>query len=96
MVRVIWKRMAIQHLQDIKAYIATDSKLQTQRVVNKIRSSVRRIKTIGVVVQDLGDPTLREIVVFSYRILYRFVNNEIHIVAVIHCASQLTNEMLEE
>ena len=99
MVRVKWDSEAIQDLKEIKAYIAKDSKLQAQRVVDKIRSSVRRIKTfpeIGSVVQALGDPTLREILVFRYRILYRFVNDEIHIVAVVHGARQLTSEMIEE
>ncbi len=99
MVRVKWDSEAIQDLKEIKAYIAKDSKLQAQRVVDKIRVSVRRIKIfpeIGAGVQDLSDPTLREILVFRYRILYRFVNDEIHIVAVVHGARQLTSEMIEE
>ncbi len=98
MVRVKWDSEAIQDLKEIRAYIAKDSKLQAQRVVDKIRSSVRRIKTfpeIGAIVQNLGDQTLREILIFRYRIIYRLANNEIHIVAVVHGARQLTSEMRE-
>ncbi len=88
-------------LKDIRSFIAKDSESQARRGVDKIWNSTRRIEhfpEIGAVVLERNDPTLREILVYRYRVFYRIYTerNLVRIIAVIHGARQLTDEMIGE
>ncbi len=73
-------------------------------MVRLIREATRRLEKqpeVGAVVTDWAvqrriHRVLREIHVFSYRIIYGVQEDDVHIVAVIHAARRLTVEMMGE
>lgn len=94
MAAIIWSPDALSHLEQIADYIALDSHFYAKRVVVKIVHATRRLEHFpesGAVVPELGDATLREIRVFSYRILYRWHSNlqRVHILGVMHGSQDL-------
>jgi len=50
------------------------------------------------VVPEIGDPTIRELIIFryKYRLLYRVVEHEVHILAFIHGARDLQIALREQ
>ena len=88
-ITIIWTPKSLQQMELIAEYIALDSPYHARRVVSLIVRATRRLKTFpesGAVVPELGDPTIREVRVFSYRILYRWRSNlrQVHILGVVH------------
>lgn len=51
---------------------------------------------MGRIVEEMNDENLREIIVYSYRLIYKIVNNDIHIITIAHCKRGLTDETLQE
>jgi toxin ParE1/3/4 len=93
MAAIQWSRSALKDLRLVHSYIAQDSKRQADRVVKEIRAAVKRIRTnpkIGWMVPEFNEDELREIVVFSYRIIYEIEGDLCHIVAVVHGSRDLT------
>lgn len=89
MAAIIWSPDAMSQLSQIADYIAQDSHFYAKRVVVKMIQATRRLEHFpesGAVVPELGDATVREIRVFSYRILYRWHENlqRVHILGVTH------------
>jgi toxin ParE1/3/4 len=85
--RVGWSRRALHDLESIADYIATDSPTYAGIVVKKIINQTRmlaRFPRTGRKVPEFDDDNLRELIVFSYRIIYRLQNDEILIAAIIH------------
>jgi plasmid stabilization system protein ParE len=65
MVRLIWSELAVSELEEIFEYISNDSRTYAKRQVNLIRQSTKILKTskyVGREVQELGIPTIREII----------------------------------
>ena len=70
---LFWTPNSIQQLEGIAHYIALDSPHQSQRVATMIVRATQRLKTFpesGAVAPELDDVSVREIRVFSFRILY--------------------------
>lgn len=85
--KVVWSPEAIEDLQSIAEYIERDSEFYARAVVIKILDVSRSIKKLpsrGRVVPEVGDDNIRELFVYSYRVIYRTQESEILIVAVIH------------
>jgi toxin ParE1/3/4 len=85
--RVIWSKSALADVDSIADYISRDSAAYAATVVRKILDSVRhlmRFPNSGRQVPELQDPAIRELFVYSYRIIYRVSQTEVLIVAVIH------------
>lgn len=86
-------------LKEIYDYISFDSrryaKLQVERIQNKTEILKTHIE-IGKVVDEIGDPKIREIVEGNYRIIYRIISkNELHILMVHHGARDLKRRISE-
>jgi toxin ParE1/3/4 len=82
-----WSEESLQDISGIAEFIARDSAYYAQRVVEAILSkgeSVVHFPEAGRVVPELGQPSIREQFVFSYRLIYQQVGDEILILAVIH------------
>jgi len=85
--RIVWSRRAFQDLEAIASYIAQDSPAYASVVV---RTIINQIKTLsrfprsGRKVPEFDDEDLRELLAYSYRIIYRLQQEEIIIAAVIH------------
>ncbi|TAK61231.1 type II toxin-antitoxin system RelE/ParE family toxin [Methylobacter sp.] len=84
---VKWTGHALEQLRHIHDYIAHDSPLYAKRVSEAI---VR--KTVGLdelpyqgrKVQELNEEYIRELGLYSYRIIYEIKTDHVEILAVIH------------
>ena len=85
--RLVWSPEAIEDVEKIAEYIERDSKFYAKSVVEKIFDTVQKIKCfpmIGRIVPEIGGQNIRELFIYSYRLVYQVKNNQILIVAVIH------------
>ncbi len=85
--RIVWSRRAAQDLDSITDYIAADSPAYAGIVLKSIVNQTKilaRFPQAGRKVPEFDDETIRELVVYSYRIIYRLQQDEALIVAVIH------------
>jgi toxin ParE1/3/4 len=85
--RLGWSRRALTDLEGIAEYIAADSPTYASNVVKKITSQVRILAQFphtGRKVPEFDDENVRELIVYSYRVIYRLHENEVVVAAVIH------------
>jgi plasmid stabilization system protein ParE len=85
--KIVWSPEAAEDLEAIAEYISRDSEFYARAVVTKIVDTAKGLPAfpwIGRVVPELGDNSIRERFVYSYRLIYRVENERILIVAVIH------------
>jgi toxin ParE1/3/4 len=86
-------------LLQIYNYIAQDSGFYAKKVVNDIVDKsdyLANFPNLGRKVEEMDDDNLREVIVYSYRMIYRVVEDGVNILAIVHCKRTLTGEMLEE
>ena len=84
---VRWTLPAKKDLRKIHDYIAVDSKFYAKRVVENIVEKTEKLTDqpeMGRVVPELNDPGIRELIVYSYRLVYMVKDNHVEILAVIH------------
>lgn len=84
---IVWSQPARENLRLIHQYIAHDSKRYATRVVQDITDKVETLLTLprlGRVVPEIGEPGVREIRMYSYRIMYEVVGETLYIHGVIH------------
>jgi toxin ParE1/3/4 len=85
--RVVWSPRAVQDLESIAEFIAADSPAYARVVVRNIvhkAKALSRFPRIGRMVPEFGDQEIREIVVYSYRVIYRIQTEELVIAAIVH------------
>lgn len=90
---LIWTRRAIADVQAIKQFIAQDSPHAAQLVAQRLVAAVDRLTLFpesGQIVPELADPQIREVVQGSYRIVYRLLGQQAHILTVHHSARLFT------
>jgi len=84
---VRWTDHAKSQLRHIHDYIAQESpfyaKRVTQALVNRV-TGLDQLPRIGRMVPELNDEAVRELSLYSYRILYEITPAQINILAVIH------------
>ena len=84
---VKWSVPAKNDLKQIHDYIAKDSKYYAQNVVQEIVAKTETLTDfpeIGRVVPEISDQNIRELIVYSYRLIYEISNTGIEILAIIH------------
>ncbi len=72
--RIGWSRRALADLEGIAEYIASDSPTYLRNVVRKIFGQVRMLEQCprsGRKVPEFDDANVRELIVYSYRVIYR-------------------------
>lgn len=92
MTPLIWTRRAIEDVRSIQQFIAKDSPHYAQLVSQQLIAAVERLTIFpqsGRIVPEVNDPTIREIVQGAYRIVYRLIHSEIHVLTVHHAARLL-------
>ena len=85
--RIEWSRRALRDLEAIAEYIAADSPTFAGVVVKKIVSRTRMLAQFprsGRKVPEFDNEDIRELIVYSYRIIYQLQEHEVVIAAVIH------------
>jgi toxin ParE1/3/4 len=84
---VKWSRPARMDLKQIHDYIAEDSRYYAKKVVQTIVEKTEELMVfpeIGRIVPEIDDPNIRELFVYSYRLIYEITPNGMEILAVIH------------
>ena len=93
MTRLVWAVSAQRDLRSIRDYIAKDSRVNARRFVARIKQSATaliRLPESGSLLPEEGFPSLREIFVGNYRVIYHFDGHEtVGIVRVVHGARLL-------
>jgi addiction module RelE/StbE family toxin len=84
---VIWSKLAKRDLRNIHDYIAFDSKFYAKKVVQDIfqnSESLNDFPLIGRMVLELEAHDIRELIVYSYRLIYKVTLSRLEILALIH------------
>jgi plasmid stabilization system protein ParE len=93
MVEVRWSPRAAQELEDACAYIALDSEPAAERFARLVVDVTRRLAAFprsGRIVPEFGRDDIREIMVQSYRVVYRLRSgDDVEIGSVQHGARPL-------
>ncbi len=85
--RIIWSSRALADVEAIASYIASDSPNYARAVVRRIVALTRTLETFplaGRKVPEFDDDNLRELIAYSYRIIYRIDAANVIIAAIIH------------
>ena len=85
--RVIWTETAWIDLETIADYIARDSPYYAASFVREIRDHARSLSRMamrGHVVPEIGDKQIRELIIRSYRLIYRVEKSRVAVLAIVH------------
>ncbi len=92
MARLVWTDTGLSDLQRHTEYIRKDSPKNAAKVNRRIRETVKLLKRfpeLGSVVPEFDIPTVRELLVYSYRIIYEVREGECHILFLFHGSQDL-------
>ncbi|MDQ2088267.1 type II toxin-antitoxin system RelE/ParE family toxin [Herbivorax sp. ANBcel31] len=95
---VRWSNTSKLDLRQIYDYIAKDSVYYAKKVVNDIIDKSEYLElfpNIGRKVEEINDNDLNEIIIYSYRMIYKVVEDGINVLAIVHCRQNLKSEMLD-
>ena len=70
--KIVWAPSALRDIDSIAEYISRDSVYQASLFVNRLFNATERLKRFplsGCAIPGIGDPTCREIIYGSYRIM---------------------------
>ena len=86
---VIWTKPARDDLKSIHDYIKEDSEFYAERVVELIVEKTESLPNFprrGRKVPEFENDSIREIKVYSYRLIYEISNGDIIILTIVHSA----------
>jgi len=84
---VIWSEPAKADLRSIHDFIAHDSLHYAKKMTQDIREKtdvLDRLPKVGKKVPELNDEAVRELSLYSYRIIYEIKSQSIFVLAVVH------------
>ena len=84
---VKWSVPARNDLKQIHDYIAKDSKYYARKVTQEIVAKTEtliELPEIGRIVSEISDQNVRELIVYSYRLIYDMSGAGVEILAIIH------------
>ena len=91
-----WSEEALEDIESIATYIEKDSPIYAKSVVSKFFEKaeiVQEFSQLGRIVPEFNDATIREIFVYSYRLIYILHKENILFVAVVHGKRLLENHL---
>ena len=89
-----WSEEALEDIESIATYIEKDSPFYSKSIVSKFFEKaevIQQFSEIGRIVPELNDTSIREIFIYSYRLIYKLNEQSILIVAVVHGKRLLEN-----
>src|SRR5215831_20965330 len=95
MAAIRWTQRARDDLREIHAFIARNSPRAAEALVERLLTATERLALFpesGRVVPEFPTLGYREIIVSSYRVLYRLEGNTAWMVAVVHGRRRLRDE----
>lgn len=96
--KVVWSPLALQRVQEIALFIATDQPKAAAKWVDNLFASVERLQEFpntGRIVPELNTRSIREVIFGAYRVFYR-VRNDVEILTVRRGSQLLRLDELEE
>ena len=96
---VIWSEPAKADIRSIHDFIAHGSRHYARKVVQDIvakADNLDELPRMGRVVPELGNEAIRELSLYSYRILYEIRAQNVFVLTVIHKRRNLQPEMIEK
>jgi len=99
--RVVWAEAAVRDLEELAAFIATDSLVNAERLLRRLgvkAESLRRTPNRGRLVPELlrfGMRAWRELVVRPYRLVYRVGPDAVVVLAVFDGRRDLEDVLLD-
>jgi len=94
--KITWAPSALNDLRAISDYISRDSRSYAACVIEKILGSAERLldfPRIGRVVPEFDQDDIRELIVYSYRVIYQVQGDDISVASVVHGARRLKAAM---
>lgn len=95
---VIWSQPAKADLRSIHDFIAHDSPHYAKKVAQDIREKtdiLERLPKVGRRVAELDDEQVRELSLYSYRIIYEIKDKGVFVLAVAHKRRDLKADDIE-
>lgn len=89
--KIVWAAQAVDDLADIRAYIARTSPHYGLVVASRLVAAVDRLTEFpssGRVVPELNEPSVRELIQGSYRIVYELHADRLEILTVFRTSRQ--------
>lgn len=93
-IKLEWSEEALEDIESIATYIEKDSPAYAKSVVSKFFEKAEILKEfteLGRKVPEINDVNVREILVYSYRLIYNIDSNKVLLVAVVHGKRLLEN-----
>jgi plasmid stabilization system protein ParE len=90
--KVIWTEPAWDDLEAAAEYIERDSEFYAIALVQEARDAADSLDEIaerGQVVPEFDDPSMRELLVGAYRLVYKITEEHVYVVAFLHGARRL-------
>lgn len=90
--RVIWTLAAWNDLETVADFISRDSPYYAAAWVRNVRDAARSLNLMsmrGRVVPEIGDRQIRELIVQSYRLIYKVERSRVAVLGIIHGAREL-------
>ena len=91
---LVWSEEALEDIESIATYIEKDSPVYAKAVVSKFFEKaeiLRSFPELGRTVPEIDDEKIRELFIYSYRLIYKIENNFILLTAVVHGKRLLEN-----
>ena len=89
MTAIRWSPQAADDLEAIRDFIARDSAHYAKIVVQRIVAAIDLLAAspqMGRIVPELRDPSVREVIVGAYRVVYRHRQDAVEIATIFHGA----------
>jgi plasmid stabilization system protein ParE len=86
---VIWAQRARDALDEAAAFVAEDSPEAAVNLVERALDAAESLSTLserGRIVPELDDPTVREIFVYRYRLVYEVAPSQVTVLGFLHGA----------
>ena len=97
--QVIWSRQASVALDGAIAYISQDSPSGAFHVLEtalQAASSLAEFADRGRVVPEVASPSIREVFVFKYRLMYEITPQQVQIIAFVHGAREFRERQSDQ
>jgi plasmid stabilization system protein ParE len=85
--RLIWSATALADVEAIAAFVARDSERYASAVVERMleaAASLSELSERGRVVPETAEESIREVFVYSWRVIYRVQPSTVTILTVVH------------
>lgn len=89
--QLAWSFEAIEDIESIATYIEKDSPYYASAVVTAILEGMALVTShprMGRKVPELGQDTVRERIIHSYRVIYEILPDSVLVLTVVHCRNE--------